>query len=155
MTEGIIEGAWNGARKLVASATDATANAAKSGAEAVRSFTHDISLEPEDIVLLETDPKFQMGTEVIDGKLNPAEQKKLAQKVIQNFKTRRDIDTLLNNIKTTQLRSLVKSYAFPEREKGTELRPSTNQDDVSMFVADSFRTLRSIGDGVIDGVTPW
>lgn len=68
-----------------------------------------------------------MGAEVIDGALDSAEQNKLAQKVIQNFKTRRDIDELLEKVKdNARLSSLVKSYAFPEREKGTELRPSTS-----------------------------
>lgn len=33
MAEGFIDSAWEGTKKLVASATDATTNAAKSGAE--------------------------------------------------------------------------------------------------------------------------
>lgn len=155
MAEGYIDNATEWVKNLASSATDATTNAAKSGAEGVRSFAQDITLEPDDIVLLETNPKFQMGTEVIDGKLNPAEQNKLAQKVIQNFKTRREIDGLLNEIKTAQLRSLVKSYVFPEHEKGTELRPSTSKDDVGMFVDNSFGAIKAIGKGVIDTTTPW
>lgn len=85
-----------------------------------------------------------MGNEVIDGKLSPIEQDRLAQKIIQNFRTRKEINTLLSEIKTAQLRTFVKSYAFPDREKGTELRPSTNGEDVGMFVDNALGSIKTI-----------
>lgn len=166
MAEGFIDSAWEGTKKVAntvangvstgaATVADATTNAARSGAEGVRSHIQDITLNPDEIVLLETDAKFQMGTEVIDGKLTPAEQQKLAQKVIQNFKTRREIDELLEKVKHNgQLTSLIKSYAFPDREKGTALAPSTDGQDVGMFVESAFGTVSAIGTGALN-MTRW